>query len=160
VNGFRLSTAPTYVRVALSLFLIVLGLAYLLGLVNIYDKTHLSYNGVVKSYRGSEEELIYAKEFGDMVSVSHTHLGSWAMMFALVLGVFFFTGYGPKLKGVLGSLPFIFMATDIGSMWLTRYVATGFAWLLMLAGFLLATSFGLIVVLSLGDMWLRRKAAA
>lgn len=159
MNGFRISTAPGYVKVALSLFLIVLGLAYLVGLVNIYDKTHLSYDGVVKSYRGSEEEMIYAKEFGDMVSVSHTHLGSWAMMFVLALGIFFFTGYSTKLKGILGSLPFIFMTMDVGSMWLTRYVATGFAWLLMLAGALLATSFALIVFLSLGDMWLRRKAA-
>lgn len=158
MNGFKIGTAPKHVKVALSFFLVVIGLAYVIGLVNIYDKTHFSYDGVVKSYRGSEEEMIYGKEFGDMVSVSHTHLGSWAMMFFLVLTVFMFTGFGPKLKVVFGTLPFVFMTADIGSMWLTRYVAPGFAWLLMLSGAVLASLFCLLLLFSLYDLWLRKPA--
>lgn len=159
MNDFRLSTAPSYVKVACTFFLIVIGLGYLMGLLNVYDKTHISYDGVVKNYRGSEEEMIYGKEFGDMVSLSHNHLGGIAMMVFLVLLIFLFSSFGAKLKLALGWLPFVFILLDIGSMWLTRYVAEQFAWLFMFAGAGLAALFCVLIILNLYDLWLKKQAA-
>ena len=156
MNDYRLSKAPKYLKLTLTCFLLVLGLGYLMGLLNIYDKTHLSYAGAIKHILGSEEEMIYGKEFGDLVSVSHTHILGWAMMFLSVLIIFAFSNYSGKLKGSLAVLSFVFIVLDQGAMWLTRYVAAPFAWLFMLAGFVLAALFCLLVLFNLYDLWMRK----
>lgn len=159
MNNFRLSSAPRYMKIACTFFLLVMGLGYLMGLLNVYDKTHITYDGVVKNYRGSEEEMIYGKELGDMVSVSHNHLGGIALMVFLVLIIFLFSSFGAKLKVILSWLPFVFIILDIGSMWLTRYVAEPFAWMFMFSGAGLALLFCLLIVLSLYDLWLKKQTA-
>lgn len=158
MNAFRLSTASRPAKLLLTCFLLVVSVGYLMGLVNVYDKTHLTYRGVVKNYRGSEEEMMYPKEFGDMVSITHTHISGWAMMFLLVLTVFLFSGFSTALKGTLGILPFVFIILDAGSMWLTRYVAPAFASLFMFCGVVLAALFFLVVILNLYDLWLRKAS--
>jgi len=58
---------------------------------------------------------------------------------------------------VLGTLPFLLAPLDAGSMWPLRYVAPGFAYLLMGAGFLMAATFGLVLVLDLINLWRGKK---
>jgi hypothetical protein len=58
---------------------------------------------------------------------------------------------------VLGTLPFLLAPLDAASMWLLRYVAPGFAYLLMGAGFLMASVFGLVLVLDLINIWWGKK---
>ena len=153
MHGLYLPTLPKYAKVTITFFLLVIGLTYLVGVLNIYNKTKFTVQGAIENERGSEEKMIYAKEFGDLVSVTHTHLGGWAMMFMWVLLFFLFSTYGPKLKGVLGTLPFLLAPLDAAGMWLTRYAAPGFAYLLMGVGFLMASVFGLVLVLDLNNLW-------
>jgi hypothetical protein len=160
LNGFYLPTLPKYAKVIITFFLLVMGLTYLVGLVNVWNKTHLTYQGVVENERGSEEKMIYPKEFGDLLSLTHFHIGGWAMMFMWVLLFFMFSTYGATLKAWLGFLPFIFAPLDAASMWLTRYAAPGFAYLFMVAGFCLAFLFGLLIVLDLVNIWFGRKPAS
>ena len=54
MNNFKLSTAPKYMKITLSFFLLVIALGYFMGLLHVYDKTGLSYDGVVKHTIGSE----------------------------------------------------------------------------------------------------------
>ncbi|MCX6842561.1 MAG: hypothetical protein NTX53_09810 [candidate division WOR-3 bacterium] len=157
MNGLSLPTLPKYARVTITFFLLLIGLTYLVGVLNIYNKTKFTVQGAIENERGSEEKMIYAKEFGDMVSLTHFHLGGWAMMFMWVLLFFLFSTYSPKLKGLLGVLPFVLAPLDAGSMWLTRYAAPGFAYLLMAVGFLMAAIFGLVLVLDLINLWWGRK---
>jgi hypothetical protein len=138
MNGLSLPTLPKYAKVTITFFLLLIGLTYLVGVLNIYNKTKFTVQGAIENERGSEEKMIYPKEFGDMVSVTHFHLGGWAMMFMWVLAFF---------------LPVL----DAGSMWLTRYTATGFAYLLMGVGFLMAAVFGLVIVIDLVNIWWGRK---
>lgn len=156
MNNFKLSTAPKYMKLTLSFFLLIIALGYFMGLLNVYDKTGLSYDGVVTHIRGSEEEMIYGKEFGDMVSVSHTHVSGWGMMFLLVIVIFAFSNFSEKLKGILGVLPFVFIVSDMGTMWLTLYVAEPFAWLWMISGGVLGFLFYLLIVLNLYELWVRK----
>jgi hypothetical protein len=157
MHGLYLPTLPKYAKVTITFFLLVIGLTYLVGVVNIYNKTKFTVQGAIENERGSEEKMIYAKEFGDLVSVTHTHLGGWAMMFMWLLLFLLFSTYSPKLKGVLGTLPFLLAPLDAASMWLLRYVAPGFAYLLMGAGFLMASVFGLVLVLDLINIWWGKK---
>jgi len=158
--GVSLPALPKFAKLTLTFFLILLGLTYLVGALNIYNKTHFTVQGAIENERGSEEKMIYAKEFGDMVSLTHFHLGGWAMMFMWVLLIFLFSTFGPKLKGFLGVTAFILPVCDAAGMWLTRYSATGFAYLLMGAGFLMATVFGLVIVLDLVNLWFGKAKPA
>ena len=162
MNGYSLPALPKYAKITITFFLLLIGLTYLVGVLNIYNKTKFTVQGAIENERGSEEKMIYAKEFGDLVSLTHFHLGGWAMMFMWILLFFLFSTYGPKLKALLGWLPFVIAPLDAAGMWLTRYAAPGFAYLLMIAGFLMAAVFGLVVVLDLVNLWWGRpkKVAA
>jgi hypothetical protein len=153
MNGFSLPALPRYARVTISFFLLLIGLSYLVGVVNIYHKTKFTVQGAIENERGSDEKMIYPKEFGDLVSVTHFHLGGWAMMMMWVLLIFMFSTYGPKLKTFFGVVSFCLPVLDAAGMWLTRYSAAGFAYLFIGAGFLMAAVFGLIIVLDLANLW-------
>jgi hypothetical protein len=157
MNGLSLPTLPNYAKVTITFFLLLIGLTYLVGVANIYNKTRFSVQGAIENERGSEEKMIYAKEVGDLLSLTHFHLGGWAMMFMWVLAFFLLSTYGPKLKALFGVVAFILPVLDAGSMWLTRYAAPGFAYLFIAAGFLMAALFGLVVVLDLINLWWGRK---
>lgn len=160
MNGISLPTLPKFAKITITFFLLLIGLTYLVGVLNIYEKTKFTYQGAVENERGSEEKMIYAKEFGDLVSLTHFHLGGWAMMFMWVLLFFLFSTYGPKLKAFLGWAPFVIAPLDAVGMWLTRYAAPQFAYLFMGAGFLLAFLFGLILVLDLINIWFGKPRPA
>jgi hypothetical protein len=153
MNGISLPALPRFAKLTITFFLLLIGLTYLVGVVNIYHKTKFTVQGAIENERGSEEKMIYAKEFGDMVSLTHYHLGGWAMMFMWVLLFFMFSTYGPKLKGLFGVLAFTLPVLDAAGMWLTRYAATHFAYLFMGAGFLMAGLFGLVLVLDIVNLW-------
>lgn len=153
MNGYSLPALPKYAKVTITFFLLLIGLTYLVGVLNIYHKTKFTVQGAIENERGSEEKMIYANEFGDLVSLTHFHLGGWAMMFMWLMLFFLFSTYSSKLKGLFGFLAFSLPVLDAGGMWLTRYAATGFAYLFMIAGFLMATLFGLVMVLDLVNLW-------
>ena len=153
MNGLSLPTLPKYAKVTITFFLLLIGLTYLVGVLNIYNKTKFTVQGAIENERGSEEKMIYPKEFGDLVSVTHTHLGGWAMMFMWILLFFMFSTYGPKLKAFLGVAGFCLPVLDAGGMWLTRYAAPAFAYLFMGVGFLMAALFGLVMFLDLINLW-------
>ena len=162
MNGISLPTLPKFAKITISFFLLLIGLTYLVGVANIYNKTKFSVQGAIENERGSEEKMIYPKEVGDLLNLTHFHLGGWAMMFMWVLLFFMFSTYGPKLKTFFGVTAFILPVLDAAGMWLTRYAAPGFAYLFMAAGFLMAAVFGLLIVLDLVNvLWGKpRKAAA
>jgi hypothetical protein len=159
VNGVTLPKLPAYAKVMLTGFLIVMGFTYLVGVAKVWNKTGFTVQGVIENERGSEEKMIYAKELPDMLSVTHYHIGGWAMMFFLVLGIFMFSTYSPGIKLWLAWPPFLLALCDAGSMWLVRYVSTGFAVPFMIVGFLMASFFGLTIILSLANIWLGRARA-
>jgi hypothetical protein len=153
VNGFSLPTLPNFAKITITFFLLLIGLTYLVGVANIYNKTKFSVQGAIENERGSEEKMIYPKEAGDLLNLTHFHLGGWAMMFMWILLFFLFSTYGAGLKGLFGVLAFTLPVLDAGGMWLTRYAAPGFAYLLMGAGFLMAALFGLVLVLDFVNLW-------
>jgi len=153
MNGISLPTLPKYAKVMLTAFLVVMGVTYLVGVAKIWNKTHFTVQGAIENERGSEEKMIYPKEFGDMLSVTHYHLGGWAMMFFLVLVILMFSSYSPGLKGFFAWPPFLLALCDAGSMWAIRYLSTGFAAPFMIVGFLMAAFFGAALILDLVNIW-------
>lgn len=114
---------------------------------------------VTESYESVEPLLAQdtGKSIQRLVSLSHTHvLATLPIIFLLAL-VFSFTLYNEKLKAVIIAFSFLAILFDIGSWWLAK-AAAGAAPLVILGGVSLAVSFLAYVLLSLIDMWFRKKA--
>jgi hypothetical protein len=157
MDKFRLSEAGSSIKLLVTTFLVMMTIAYLAALLNIYNKTGLTYNGIAEHYRGNEEELIYPMEFGDLISTSHTHLIGMTMMFMMLCTILMFTAVKETTKRRIVWFVFAAIFLDIAAIWLTRYVAPQFALLVILAGTLMGLCFLLLIVFPLRDMWSVRE---
>lgn len=152
MNRFRLSEAESSVKLLVTVFLVVVAIGYLMALLNTYDKTNFTLTGIAEHYRGNEEELIYPMAFGDLVSTSHTHLIGMSLMFMALGAILMFTSVSEPVKKWIIGIAFFTIFLDIASIWLTRYIASQFAMLVMIAGVLMAISFLLLFVIPLRDL--------
>ncbi len=106
----------------------------------------------VEGYLGQDS----GKSWSRIVSVSHTHvLGTIPVIFLLVL-ILSFSSYPAMLKNLVSIFAFAAVFIDIGS-WSLAKLAPGFAVLVILGGISLGISFGLLVVLPLYDLWIKKQ---
>ncbi|MFQ6091388.1 MAG: hypothetical protein ACE5OR_01700 [bacterium] len=158
MDNFRLSTAPASVKMLFTAFLLTMGIGYLVALANLYDKTEITYQGIVKHYQGAEEELVYTKELSELLELSHVHLLGMPMMFLLLGLIFALSSLSENLKGIIVVIPFAALLLEVSSVWLTRYVAAPFAGLMIFAGLLSGFSFLVLFLVPLWEMWFKKSA--
>jgi hypothetical protein len=122
---------------------------YTTSLVFVWHTTRLSPPGIEARYRGVDPEaappgaaLQFPKSFAEMLTITHTHLLSMAVIFVL-------TGIGVALCGrpserwirFLIAEPFAALLVSFTAMWLMRYTDPRFSWLLEASSSLLAVTF-------------------
>ncbi|SJM89241.1 hypothetical protein [Crenothrix polyspora] len=91
-----------------------------------------------------------------LTRLSHIHLFSIAFIFFSVGFIFAFSSGLPiKLKNTVLMLPYLFLAMDVSSWWLTKLDAH-FAWLVIISGVGLGLVFMLMWSISLYEMWFAR----
>jgi hypothetical protein len=96
-----------------------------------------------------------------MLTITHTHLLSLAVIFVLTgLGVALCVSVPERWKRILIAEPFGALLVSFSAMWLMRYVAPGFSWLLEASSFLLAVSFYVQSYLILRDLHRVEREAA
>ena len=151
MKDFRLSEANFSFKVLVSFFLLIVGLGYVFGLINIYNNTGFSYTGLVTHYRGDvPKEFAFAK----LVQHNHVHLFSLAMLFFQVGIIFSLTQIPEFLKAILIAIPFLGMLLDFTSFWLLTFVSPVFAWFSICFGGGMALSFFLLIGRPLYEMWI------
>ncbi len=96
------------------------------------------------------------KSVSRLVSISHTHLFAILTVIFILTFIFSFTKFPEGFKQFLYGLAYFAVALDIGSWWLAKSSA-GLAPFVLLGGGLVAVSFALLILLSLYDMWVRKK---
>ena len=85
---------------------------------------------------------------------SHIHLFGMAFIFMLLGFVFSFSiGINPVLKSVLILTPFVFQLIDIFAWWITKFVPE-FAWFVIIGGFGYFAASGIMILISLYQMWM------
>jgi len=120
---------------------------YTTSLLFIWHTTRLAPPGVAARYRGTDAEagagaMQFSKSFAEMLTITHTHLLSMAVIFVLSgLGVALCTRPCERWKRWLIAEPFVALLVSFGAMWLMRYVDVRFAWLLEASSALLAATF-------------------
>src|SRR5438309_2027280 len=76
-----------------------------------------------------------------LIQTSHTHLFGQTLIAGLLGLLFLFSSLGEGKKAVIVALPFIGTMLDIGGMWLTRFVWSPCALLVLLGGSVFALGY-------------------
>ena len=148
--NFRLKDLPLSAKLFISLFLCVMGLSYITLLLHIWVDTEMKVSMIMESYG--------VFEFSELVDNAHRYIFWFALTFAPIVALLLFTSFGEKLKRFFAVLPMLMIVSDIGSMWLTRYLSKiWFSWQLYLSGMSLAALFLIMFLLINYDIWLKKS---
>jgi hypothetical protein len=142
------STLPAPIRTLGRWLTIVQLVGYTTSLVFVWHTTRLVPTGVSGRYRGSivdstaVDAMQFPKSLGEMLTITHTHLLSMAVIFVLSgLGLALCARLSERWRRILIGEPFGALLVSFSAMWLMRYVHPGFAWLLEASSALLAVTF-------------------
>lgn len=102
---------------------------------------------VVKIDRG-EPPALWAR-------VAHTHIQSIALLLFLTGAVFALTSVSNKFKALVVTIPFFDLLADFGSRFVAKYSAD-FVYVMMGTGAILGLSVGVMIVLPLYEMWIKK----
>ena len=122
---------------------------YTTSLVFVWHTTRLVPPGVAARYRGADPEttppgaaLQFPKSLAEMLTITHTHLLSMAVIFTLTgIGLALCARLSEQWKRLLIAEPFGALLVSFSAMWLMRYADARFAWLLEASSALLAVTF-------------------
>jgi ABC-type uncharacterized transport system permease subunit len=121
---------------------------YTTSLIFVWHTTRMVPAGVAGHYRGAAvdsmamEAMQFPKSFAEMLTVTHTHLLSMAVIFVITgLGIALCARLSERWRWFLIVEPFAALLVSFAAMWLMRYVDPLFAWLLVASSALLAVTF-------------------
>jgi len=140
-------TLPPAIRSLARWITIVQLVGYTTSLVYVWHTTRLVPAGVAGHYRGTDPEagtaaMDFPKSFAEMLTITHTHLLSMAVIFVLTgLGIALCARPSERWKRFLIAEPFGALLVSFSAMWLMRYLDPRFAWLLEASSSILALTF-------------------
>jgi hypothetical protein len=139
---------------------------YTTSLLFVWHTTRLVPAGVATRYRGANPEategaMQFPKSLAEMLTITHTHLLSMVVIFVLTgVGVALCASVSERWKRFLIAEPFGALLVSFSAMWLMRYAAAGFSWLLEASSLLLAVTFYVQSYLILRDLQRVEREAA
>jgi hypothetical protein len=115
--------------------------------------------GDVVTEEYSDIEPLLAQDSGKawsrIISVSHTHILAITPLILLLVLLFSFTSYPSVLKNIVSVISFSVIFIDTGS-WFLAKLSPVFSILVLIGGMSLGLTFGLLVVLPLYDLWIKK----
>ncbi len=138
---------PASLRTLARWVMIVQVVGYTTSLVFVWHTTRLTPPGIEARYRGAnpdvgEGAMQFPKSFAEMLTITHTHLLSMAVIFVITgIGVALCERVGERWKRLLVAEPFAALLVSFAAMWLMRYGDARFAWLLEASSSVLAVTF-------------------
>lgn len=138
---------PRAFRTLARWIVIVQLVGYTTSLVFVWHTTRLTPPGIESRYRGTNPDsargaMQFPKSFAEMLTITHTHLLSMAVIFVLMgIGVAFCERVSEQWKRILIVEPFVALLVTFAAMWLMRYVDPRFSWLLEASSSILAITF-------------------
>ena len=144
-----LNEYPLSFKLFISLLLWVAVLCYAALLVGIWFDTEMKIPYISEGY-GMMDAV-------ELVQHSITYLFWFLGIFTVTGFVFLLTPHSEKIKRVFAVLVPLLILLDIGSQWLIS-VHEFFAYSLVVSGFLLALSFGIMFLMIQWDIWLNKAS--
>ena len=142
------ASVPRPVRTLARWIIIVQLVGYTTSLIFVWHTTRLTPPGVAARYRGDAVDSLasgamqFPKSFGEMLTITHTHLLSMAVIFVVTgLGITLCARVSERWRRFLVAEPFCALLISFSAMWLMRYSDNRFAWLLEASSTVLAITF-------------------
>lgn len=158
-------SAPPALRTLARWVVIVQLVGYTTSLVFVWRTTRLTPPGIETHYRGSnpdstEGAMQFPKSFTEMLTITHTHLLSMAVIFVLMgIGIALCDRLPERWKRILVVEPFAALLVSFSAMWLMRYADPRFSWLLEASSSVLAATFYAQAYLILRELGLLERGA-
>jgi ABC-type uncharacterized transport system permease subunit len=146
-DRFTWGALPPPIRTLARWVTIVQIVGYTTSLVFVWHTTRLVPAGIAGHYRGTDPEantgaMEFPKSFAEMLTITHTHLLSMAVIFVLTgIGVALCARVSEGWKRFLIGETFAALLVSFTAMWLMRYADPRFAWLLEASSSVLALTF-------------------
>ena len=151
-------TMPRALRTVARWLTIVQAVGYTVSLIFVYRTTGLTPAGAATRYRGgdpaaAESAMQFPKSFAEMLTTTHTHVLSMAVIFAFT-GVCLALCRRPaeRVRRFLVAEPFVAILVSFSAIWLMRYVDPRFSWLLVASSSVMAVTFYIQVCLILREL--------
>lgn len=145
---------------------IVQAVGYTTSLVYVWWTTRLVPTGITSHYRGGDPgatdgPMQFGKSFGEMLTITHTHLLAMAVIFAVSgVSVALCASLSERTRRLLIVEPFVALLVSFSAMWLMRYADPRFAWLLEASSLLMAVTFYIQCVVVLRELRRARRNEA
>jgi hypothetical protein len=152
---------PPPVRSLARWITIVQLVGYTTSLLFIQHTTGMTPGGVATRYRGSnpdaaEGAMQFPKSLAEMLTVTHTHLFSMAVIFVISgLTLALCCRPSERWRQLLIVEPFAALLVSFSAMWLMRYVDARFSWLLALSSAIMAATFYIQSFFIVRELWSR-----
>ncbi len=151
----RLPDFPVEMKALATAALVFAGIAVLMGLsyiVAAHSGTDGSYNITV-----SDIAALYTGPGASMatiISLAHIHLLGLFSFFSIIGFIFIHSTLSAGLKSAIAVLPFIAFLVDVSGWFLTKLLATGFVWLVILGGATFSMALTAMILISLYELWI------
>ena len=96
--------------------------------------------------------------FSQLARVSHVHLFGISIIFLLTGGIFALSAIAAKWRLLIIAMPYIAIWADIGSWWLVKFYSV-FAYVVLLGGALMGVALAAQILISLWEMWFKKRTA-
>ena len=126
----------------------------------VVEEDAMSFDELDESDPVVAETIVPVPSFDALVAEGHFHLFGYTSIFFLCGLILLFAEIKVGLKSVLIAAPFVASVLDIWSMLLTRFVGAGFAWMLMISGAVMASSFLLVFIIGIYQTWFMKPNKA
>ena len=161
----RLCSTSLSNRMAISFFLILMGLSMGIAFWMFYQRTAFSPERVALYYVGNvredepedaplpEEGLTFAKSSRELAESLHVHAFSIPLIFFVLSRILNMTGVGEGARIAAHVAAFVGIVLNLTGPWLIRYVSTGFASWLIASYILLGSAIIVYITIPMYEMW-------
>jgi hypothetical protein len=145
--GWSWKSVPAPYRTLARWITVVQLVGYTTSVIFIHHTTGMTPSGVATRYRGAEADsseaaMQFPKSSAEMLTITHTHLLSMAVIFVISgSALALCTRPNERWRRFLIAEPFVALLVSFSAMWLMRYVDARFSWLLALSSGLMAATF-------------------
>lgn len=122
-SNITLENITGHWRILLIAFVITLSFGYGAGMYYLTLTSGVNTQNIEENYLGNEAdeaalEMKFKKPEKEVVSIIHSHVISFSLIFLSIGGLFLFTSYSARLKSILVIEPFVSIIITFGGIWL------------------------------------------
>ena len=143
-------------------FVITLSFGYGTGMYYLTLTSGLQTQSIEENYLGNEAdeaalEMKFKKPEKEVVSIIHSHVISFSLIFMAIGGLLLLTSYPPRLKSILVIEPFVSIILTFGGIWLMWQGVSWMKYIIIISGTLMNLAYVVMAGLVLVALGKQRK---